>query len=129
LRAMCSNRETIKIFRIEEMRNWDFIKQIINGPFCKDPKVLSMLKRYIANPTNENMQSLSRFISPKILHQKIFGKPFPEPDEQVDGQLRFALTEEGKHVGINLDEPHCLIVGQTGCGKTYLLLSLLGQIL
>ena len=88
-----------------------------------------MVKRYIANPTNENMQSLSRITSPKILHQKIFGKPFQEPDETIDGQLRFARTEEGKHAGMNLDEPHCLIVGQTGCGKTYLLLILLGQVL
>ena len=66
-------------------------------------------------------------INPKIVCQKLFGKPFKEPDYSVNGEIKFAITEQGLPVGFNLDEPHCLVVGQTGCGKSVGQVLMLGQ--
>lgn len=57
------------------------------------------------------------------------GKPFEIPDENADGLLRFAITEDGKPVGINPDECHFLIAGQTGTGKSTLLKIIFAQAL
>lgn len=57
------------------------------------------------------------------------GKPFEIPDENADGLLRFAITEDGKPVGINPDECHFLIAGQTNTGKSTLLKIIFAQAL
>ena len=57
------------------------------------------------------------------------GKPFEIADESVDGLLRFGITEDGKPVGINPDECHFLIAGQTNTGKSTLLKIIFAQAL
>ena len=60
---------------------------------------------------------------------KMFGSPFERPDDSVDGLIRFASTENKLQVGLNPEECHCLICGQTGSGKSTLLKILLSQAL
>jgi len=55
--------------------------------------------------------------------------PFKQPDENLDGQIRFAVTELGLPVGFNPEEGHGLFVGQTRSGKTTVLFLILDQAL
>lgn len=57
------------------------------------------------------------------------GKPFSIPDETADGPVRFAVADNGQHVGFYPHECHFLIAGQTGCGKSTLLKIIFAQIL
>jgi len=104
------------------------ITQALEARFDRDPRTLALINCLIKNPNDlEKTRLLERLINPKIVCQKLFGKPFKEPDNSVDGQIRFAVTEQGLPVGFNLSEPHCLIVGQTGCGKSVGQVLMLGQ--
>jgi hypothetical protein len=105
----------------------NIIDQIFQYRLQQDPKVFALLKRYIVNPAEENLRSLQKKINPEIIYNKLLGKPFRKVTELVTGLIKFAFTEDGIPVGINPDEPHCLIAGQTGCGKTVLLILMLGQ--
>jgi hypothetical protein len=109
------------------MKQIGLIAQILKNGLCRDRKVIALLKRHIVDPTEENLKALYRRINPKIVYQEIFGKPFPEPNELVDGQIRFARTEQGQLVGFNRNEFHTLVSGRTFCGKTVLLIIMLGQ--
>jgi len=55
--------------------------------------------------------------------------PFKQPNEDVDGPIRFAVTELGMPVGFYPEEGHCVFVGQTRSGKTTLLFLILAQAL
>ena len=111
------------------MKDLGLIAQILMNGLHRDPKVMALLKRHIVNPTEENLRALYRQINPRIVHQKLFGKPFPEPDESVDGAIRFGRTEQGHLVGFNRNEFHTLISGRTFSGKTVMLIIMLGQAL
>jgi hypothetical protein len=108
--------------------NTDIINLIFDNGLDRDPRILSLLNCVIKNPADtENLMKLHRLVMPKLVCKKLFGKPFKEPNELVDGQIRFAIAESSLPVGFNLDEPHILIAGQTGCGKSILLMLILGQ--
>jgi hypothetical protein len=108
--------------------NNELIKNIIENGFHKDPRILALLNCIIRNPNDkEKVVLLNKLIGPRIAHEMIFGKPFKEHDEKVDGQIRFAVTEQGLPVGFNPEEPHCLLAGQTNCGKSVLINSILAQ--
>lgn len=68
-------------------------------------------------------------ISPLLLQSGESASPFEFPDESIDGLLRFAVTENGKPVGINPEECHVLIAGQTNTGKSTLLKIIFAQAL
>ena len=55
--------------------------------------------------------------------------PFKHPDPSVNGLFTFGITRKGLPVGINPEECHCMISGQTGCGKSALLKILLSKAL
>jgi ABC-type bacteriocin/lantibiotic exporter with double-glycine peptidase domain len=112
------------------MNSEELINQIFEYRLDRDPRIMALVNCVIENPQDkENLELLYRLANPQIVGRKYLSKPYKEPDETVDGQIRFALTEQSLPVGFNLDEPHCLVVGQTGCGKTTLLLLILGQLL
>ena len=71
---------------------------------------------------NEKLESI-------ITLSQMFMSPFSKPDERVDGIFRFAITENNIPVGINPEECHFLVAGQTGCGKSTLLKILFTQAL
>ncbi len=45
--------------------------------------------------------------------------PFDYPDQRVDGELRFALSRNQYHAGINTDDVHTVIAGSSKTGKTF----------
>lgn len=55
--------------------------------------------------------------------------PFALPDENIRGKFKFGISENGIEAGINPDECHFLIAGQTGCGKSTLLKLIFSQAL
>lgn len=58
--------------------------------------------------------------------------PFPLPDpKEVDGLLKFGVTEDNMPVGLNIFNTcsHLLVAGQSGCGKTTVFKLLLSQAL
>ncbi|MEO0126332.1 MAG: hypothetical protein ABIL44_01110 [candidate division WOR-3 bacterium] len=104
------------------------ILQALDLGLDKDPRVMALINCVIRNPYDrEKIALLSKIVKPKLVHKIVFGKPFKDLDETVDGEIRIATTESGLPVGFNPDEPHCLIAGQTNCGKTVLLNFILGQ--
>ena len=60
---------------------------------------------------------------------QLFRGPFMIPDSRTNGLINFALTEQNLPVGINPDECHFLIAGQTGSGKSTLLKIIFSQAL
>lgn len=106
------------------------VNQIIENGLDKDPRIMALLNCIIRNPDDKGkIDLLNRLASPKILYNQMFGKPFKETDETVNGLIKFAYTENSVPVGINPDEPHALIAGQTGSGKSILLMIMLGQVM
>lgn len=55
--------------------------------------------------------------------------PFPLPDERIKGKFNFGISENGISAGLNPEECHCLIAGQTNCGKSTLLKVIFSQAL
>lgn len=49
------------------------------------------------------------------------GRPFPEPDENADGPIRFSIAGNNKFIGLYPEDCHVLIAGQTNTGKSTLL--------
>jgi len=82
---------------------------------------------------NQNPYVLKTLISSveELLDRVTSGElsPFKQPNEDIDGPIRFAVTELGAPVGFDLEEGHCLFVGQTRSGKTTLLLMIFAQAL
>jgi hypothetical protein len=110
------------------MKSMTLITQALEAGYDRDPKILALINCLIGNPNNnEKAALLERLIAPKMVIQKLFGKPFRDPEETVDGQIKFAVTEHGLPVGFNPEDPHCLIAGQTGSGKSVVQVLMLGQ--
>lgn len=57
------------------------------------------------------------------------GKPFPLPDKEADGPIRFAIAGNNQLIGLYPEECHVLIAGQTGTGKSTLLKVIFAQAL
>lgn len=55
--------------------------------------------------------------------------PFSLPDESIRGRFTLGVSENGIDAGINPEECHFLIAGQTGCGKSTLLKNIFSQAL
>ena len=64
-----------------------------------------------------------------LLLSQLSKKPFKNPPPEVDGLLKFAIADNKQIVGINPEECHVLIAGQTGTGKSTLLKILFSQAL
>ena len=64
-----------------------------------------------------------------IAISEMFRSPFPRPDESVDALLQFGITENNIPAGLNPEECHVLIAGQTGSGKSTLLKLIFAQAL
>jgi hypothetical protein len=80
----------------------------------------------------ENTQLYEEYkaaLMPDVLSRLENASPFSAPDESVDGRIRFANTEQGKPIGINPEECHVLVAGQTNSGKTTLLRIIFSQAL
>ena len=76
-----------------------------------------LISAHLSPESSEKYEMLNN----AILFSKMISSPFDKPDESVDAIIRFAITENNIPVGINPEECHFLIAGQTGCGKSTLL--------
>jgi len=112
----------------------DLIKRVVASL-----ETLSGLKKAgIFNPVTAKML-IAAHLSPdlkeyemlnNIIHcSNLLTSPFNKPDCSVDGLIKFGKTENNIPVGINLEECHILITGQTGCGKTTLFKIIFAQAL
>ena len=108
----------------------DYINKIILSI-----NALTQLKRIrMLNPVTASMviQGSEKYlndIQDAVEVSKLFCSPFEIPGEDVNGFFKIALTENNRPVGINEEEVHTLICGQTSCGKTTLLKILFSQVL
>ncbi|MBN1156046.1 hypothetical protein JXA85_00375, partial [Candidatus Woesearchaeota archaeon] len=76
----------------------------------------------ITQPNNKKLyEEYQAILMPDVFERLEKFSPFSSADEKVDASIRFATTEQGKHVGIDPHECHMLLAGQTGCGKSTLL--------
>jgi len=82
--------------------------QAICLDLATDPNNKKLLKDYL------------EVLTPEIIRRQMTGSPFSVPDD-VDGTLRFALTENKMPVGLNISSTsaaHALLAGSSGSGKS-----------
>lgn len=75
------------------------------------------------------MEGYSDDLALPLLLSQLSRKPFKNPPPEVDGILKFAIDGKKQVVGINPEECHVLIAGQTGTGKSTLLKLIFAQAL
>lgn len=84
-------------------------------------KKLGMLNNSTASMVLTEPEVIMQRLESAIEVSKMFRSPFETPDNSVDGLIQLALTENNIPAGINPEECHVLLCGQTGCGKSTLL--------
>ena len=77
-------------------------------------------------PDDFLMNSIKKGIAHRLEYNRLFTSPFSKQNS-VDGELRFAVTETGFPVGLNLNEVHTLIAGSSNTGKTVCLEILIAE--
>lgn len=87
----------------------------------ENPFVYRALLGIAIDPDKEMIENFWELVMPSLTFNKLFTSPFHKPSKEVDGLLRFGISENKKAVGINPEECHVLIAGQTGTGKSTLL--------
>lgn len=90
-------------------------------------KKLRMLNPATAKMILTDPEKASVLIESASNFSDMFKGPFSNPDENVNGVIKFALTENNMPIGLNPDDYSCLIAGMPGTGKTTLLLLLFSQ--
>lgn len=86
-----------------------------------DPRIAGLINCVLAdNSDTESYALLMQSVQPHAAEKLLSGNPFPSPPTQVDGAIRFGITEKRQAVGFMPDELHVLIVGEPGTGKTTL---------
>lgn len=104
--------------------NEDKIAEILNtlkSNGIQDIIAYKLLLGMALDPDEDIVEAISERIQPILKYNRFFTSPFSKPTNEVDGKIRFAISENGKPVGINPEECHFLIAGQTGSGKSTLL--------
>jgi hypothetical protein len=84
----------------------------------ENPVAYRMLASIDTDPDEDILEGFWNLVMPSITYNRLFTSPFPKPSNEVNGELIFAITENNKPVGINLNEVHTLIVGSSNSGKT-----------
>jgi len=87
----------------------------------ENPFVYRTLLGIAIDPDKEMLENFWELVMPSLTFNKLFTSPFHKPSKEVDGLIRFAISENNKAVGINSEECHVLIAGQTNTGKSTLL--------
>lgn len=106
------------------------IIKLLKSQGLLDERNKAMCLDLASDPGNKKLQEeYMKVLAPEIILRQLTGSPFSIPDESVNGLIKFAETEQGKPVGINPEECHVLIAGQTGSGKSTLLRIIFSQAL
>jgi hypothetical protein len=121
----------------------ELLKRIMSGDVTADAELVELLRRkglmndivksfvrsILISRNQKVIEKFIQYIAPYAQIADSITGPFPQPDASVDGPIRFAVTELGLPVGFDLEDGHCLFVGQTLSGKTTLLFMILAQAL
>lgn len=86
-----------------------------------NPLAYRFLLSQTLDPDEDTLENFWDIVKPQVDFNKLFTSPFAKASNEVDGRFRFGVTELEGHAGLNPEECHVLIAGQTGCGKSTLL--------
>lgn len=107
-----------KIFPDNPVELSDFLKRL--GMWNEETQAIYLdIMSNLENP--QVYEEYKAILMPAVLPRINNFSPFNAADESVDGRIRFATTEQGMPIGINPEECHVLIAGQTNSGKSTLL--------
>lgn len=121
----------------------ELLQRILSGDPTAGMELLGLLKKkglmnnvvesfvysIMVNPNQQIIEKFIDYIRPLAQVTDFVSGPFAQPDNSVDGPIRFAVTQLGIPVGFHPEEGHCLFVGQTLSGKTTLLFMIFAQAL
>lgn len=97
----------------------ELVRFIRDNKYDKDPKINALLNCVIADNSDlESFNNLILLLQPLIVQQELRANPFPLPEPEVNGGIKFAITEPNQFVGLFPNELHVLITGEPGTGKT-----------
>ncbi len=97
----------------------ELAKLIKDNKLDSDPRINGLLNCLLADNSDiESYNLLILLLQPYLVGQALRDNPFPAPSEEVNGKIKFAVTEEKQLVGFMPDELHVLIAGEPGTGKT-----------
>jgi type IV secretory pathway VirB4 component len=106
----------------------DFIQRLKRSSLSQD--VVNAIELDIASTDNSSRlaeEYEGDFSLPlSMLPQK---SPFFLPDESIRGKFKLGVSENGLDAGVNNEECHFMMAGQTGCGKSTLLKYIFSQAL
>lgn len=97
----------------------ELVKFVRDNKYDKDPKINALLNCVVADNSDlESFNNLILLLQPLIVQQELRANPFPLPEPEVNGSIKFAVAEQTQYVGFFPDELHVLITGEPGTGKT-----------
>ncbi len=82
------------------------------------PLAYRMLLSLTVDPDPDMLQNFWDAVMPAVNFNKCFTSPLAKPTPKVNGEHRFAISENALPVGLNSAEVHTLIVGASDTGKT-----------
>jgi hypothetical protein len=83
-----------------------------------NPLAYRMLLSLAVDPDKDMLESFWDTVKPQVDFNKLFTSSFAKATSKVDGEHRFAISENALPVGLNSAEVHTLIVGASDTGKT-----------
>lgn len=105
----------------------------LNADFKKhgiaNPVIAYLLGISAIAPDKDILSAIETGIAPIADYNKNFTSPFPKQAEAMDGELRFAFTENGFPVGLNMNEPHSIVAGASNSGKSVCIQIISGEAL
>jgi hypothetical protein len=108
-----------KEHRIELPQVLELVKLVRDSGLDDDPRINALLNCVVADNSDiESYNLLVLSLQPHLVEQALRDNPFPAPSEEVNGTIKFAVTEGNQFVGFMPDELHVLIAGEPGTGKT-----------
>ncbi len=105
--------------KIELPQILELVKLIRDSGLDSDPRINALLNCVIADNSDiDSYNLLILSVQPYLVEQTLRANPFPAPSEEVDGKIKFGVSEENQFVGFMPEELHILIAGEPGTGKT-----------
>ncbi len=80
-----------------------------------NPLFDNLIFSLLVAPDDFLINSIKKGIAHRLEYNRLFTSPFSKQNS-VDGELRFAVTETGFPVGLNLNDVHTLIAGSSNTG-------------
>ena len=91
---------------------------VIKRHGVENPLAYRMLLGLAVDPDTDMLENFWELVMPTVNFNRSFTSSFGKPAKIVDGEHRFAISENALPVGWNSTEVHTLIVGASNTGKT-----------